>query len=169
MSGQPDFSSAPRPGHAPVWERLALAVASAALLLSAGAAWRAREDALGARSRLAEVRREVEAASGRLRAFESRIRAGSLLLPAGEASPARVVATLASVLPRDTRLEGLTIDYERGGVLELMVVAREAAAWDLLLDRLEREPRLREVEPGPEERDAEVRSLVRARWAGGAP
>jgi hypothetical protein len=72
------------------------------------------------------------------------------------------------VLPRDTRLEGLTIDYEHG-VLELRVVAREAAAWDLLLDRLEREPRLRDVEPGPEARDAEVRSVVRARWAGGAP
>jgi hypothetical protein len=168
MSGQPDFSTAPRPRRAPVWERLALAVACAALLLSGFAAWRAREEALAARARLAEVRREVEAASGRLRVFESQIRAVSPLLPAVEAPPVRVVAVLASVLPRDARLEGLTIDYERG-VLELRVVAREAAAWDLLLDRLEREPHLREVEPGPEARDAEVRSVVRARWAGGAP
>jgi hypothetical protein len=168
MSGQPDFSTAPRPRRAPVWERLALAVAFAALLLSGFAAWRAREEALAARARLAEVRRDVETAAGRLRAFESQTRAGSPLLSAVEAPPVRVVAVLASVLPRDARLEGLTIDYERG-VLELRVVAREAAAWDLLLDRLEREPRLREVEPGPEARGAEVRSVVRARWTGGAP
>ena len=72
------------------------------------------------------------------------------------------------VLPDDVRLERLAIDYRRGGALELLVVARDAAAWDLLLQRLEAAPRIREVEPGPEARAAEVRSLVRARWATGA-
>jgi hypothetical protein len=69
VSGQPDFSTAPRPRRAPVWERLALAVACAALL-SGIVAWRAR-GMPSPRARLAEVRREVEAASGRLRAFEA--------------------------------------------------------------------------------------------------
>jgi Tfp pilus assembly protein PilN len=78
------------------------------------------------------------------------------------------VAALASVLPRDARLEGLSIDYQHGGLLELAVEAREAAAWDRLLDRLSRDPRFDDVRPGPESRDAEVKSTVRARWAGGS-
>ena len=69
------------------------------------------------------------------------------------------------MLPGDVRLERLAIDYRRGGTLELLVVARDAAAWDRLLQQLEAAPRIREVEPGPEARAAEVRSLVRARWA----
>ncbi len=48
------------------------------------------------------------------------------------------------------------------------VVARDAAAWDRLIAQLERSPEFREVVPGPETRDAEVRSAIRARWAGGA-
>ena len=63
------------------------------------------------------------------------------------------------------RLDHLSIDYRHGGTLEMLVVARDAAAWDLLLERLEKAPRIRDVEPGPEAREAEVRSLVRARWA----
>ena len=72
------------------------------------------------------------------------------------------------MLPDDVRLERLAIDYRRGGTLELLVVARDAAAWDRLLQRLEKAPRIREVELGPEARAAEVRSLVRARWAAGS-
>ena len=169
MSRQPDFSTAPLPSRAPSWDQVALVAGFAALVLSGFGAWRAREEARAARARLAEVRREVESSSGRLRALESRSRAGAPLLAAAEATPARIVAAIASVLPGDARLEGLRIDYEHGGALEMTVVARHAAAWDVLLDRLEREPRFREVEPGPEIRDAEVRSLVRARWVGGAP
>jgi Tfp pilus assembly protein PilN len=75
---------------------------------------------------------------------------------------------VASVLPDDVRLERLAIDYQGGGRLELLVVARDAAAWDRLLQRMEAAPRFREVEPGPEARAAEVRSLVRARWAAGS-
>ena len=78
------------------------------------------------------------------------------------------MADLAAVLPGDVRLERLSIDYARGGALEMHVVARDAAAWDRLLARLERAPEFREVEPGPETRDAEVRSVVRARWVGRA-
>jgi hypothetical protein len=79
------------------------------------------------------------------------------------------VADVASVLPGDVRLERLSIDYARDGALEMHVVARDATSWDRLLDRLERAPRLREVQPGPEAREAEVRSTVRARWVGDEP
>ena len=87
------------------------------------------------------------------------------VLLAVDAPPSRIVADVATLLPPDVRLERLAIDYQRGGTLEMLVVARDAAAWDLLLERLERAPRIRDVEPGPEARAAEVRSVVRARWS----
>jgi hypothetical protein len=155
VTHQPDFSTAPRPSRLPVWETLAVGAAFVVLILAGGGAWRARQEARQARARLGDVRREVEAASARLGALE--------------APPSRIVANVASALPGDARLERLSIDYERGGALEMEVVARDAASWDRLLDRLGRASWLRDLEPGPEAREAEVRSLVRARWAGGQP
>jgi len=169
VSPQPDFSSVPRPSRVPRWERLAVAAGLLALVAAGVLAWRTREEARVAGARLAEVRREVEAASARLRTLEARRRAGLPALPAADAPPASIVADVASLLPADARLEGLSIDYADGGSLELRVVARDAAAWDRLLERLEQDPRLGDVEPGPETREGEVRSLVRARWVGGAP
>jgi len=167
VSRQPDFSTAPRPSRVPAFESVAVAVGLVALILSGGAAWRARDDARAARVRLDAVRREVDAASARLRDLDVGARSGRPELAAVDAEPARIVADVASVLPGDARLERLSIDYTHGGAVELEVVARDASAWDRLLERLERAPQFREVEPGPEARDAEVRSLVRARWVGG--
>ena len=169
MSRQPDFSTAPRPNRLPAWETLAVGAGLTALVLAGGGAWRARQEAGHARARLAETRHEVEGASARLRALDARARGATRALPAAEAPPARIVADVASVLPGDARLERLSIDYARGGALEMHVVARDATSWDRLLERLERAPWLREVQAGPEARAAEVRSLVRARWTGGEP
>ena len=168
MSRQPDFSTAPRRTRAPLWEMLAVGAGLVALVLAAGGAWRAREEARSARSRLAEVRREVESAAARQRAFDARVR-GPRGLPAAEAPPARIVADLASAIPGDVRLERLSIDYARDGAVEMHVVARDAASWDRLIARLEGAPWLREVQPGPEARESEVRSVVRGRWVGGGP
>jgi hypothetical protein len=170
MSRQPDFSSVARPKRGPTWDTLAVLAGALLLALALAGAWRARNEARLARARLAEVRREAEAASGRLRALEARARGEAHgLLPAAEARPAEIVAGIASALPCDARLERLSIDYARGGALEMHVVARDAAAWDLLLERMERAPQFRDVEPGPESREAEVRSLIRTRWVGGMP
>ena len=166
MSRQPDFSTAPRPSRVPAFEAVAVTVGLVALVLAGGAAWRARDEARVARARLDGVRREVEAASVRLRALDASTRSGRPGLAAVDAEPARIVADVATVLPGDARLERLSIDYARGGAVELDVVARDASAWDRLLARLEKAPHFREVEPGPEVRDAEVRSLVRVRWVG---
>ena len=167
MSRQPDFSTSPRPSRVSAWERLALVSGVLALLLAGAAAWRARADARDARARLASVLGEVQSSGRRLHALESRARPGTLRLPASEAPPARVVAAVAALLPGDVRLEAFSIDY-RQGVLEIAVFAREAAAWDRLLDRLSRDRRFDDVRPGPESRDAEVKSTVRARWTGGS-
>jgi Tfp pilus assembly protein PilN len=169
VSRQPDFSTAPRRSRVPAWETLAVGAGLVALALSAGGAWRAREDARSALTRLAAVRREVEAASARLRDLDARARGPVRALSAAEAPPARIVADLASAIPGDVRLERLLIDYGRDGVLEMHVVARDAASWDRLLARLEGVPWLREVQPGPEAREAEVRSVVQGRWVGGGP
>jgi hypothetical protein len=167
VTRQPDFSTAPRPERLPAWETLAVAAGVIAVALAAWGAWRARDEERSARARLAEVRREVEAAARRHRALDALARGPALGLTAAEAPPARVVAELASVLPAGVRLQRLVIDYARAGEVEMEVVARDAFAWDQLLARLDGAPWLREVEPGPEARDAEVRTVVRAKWAGG--
>jgi hypothetical protein len=166
---QPDFSTTSRPSRVPAWQHLALAGCALVALGAAAQALVARDEARRAERRLAEVSREVETAAARLRALEARarvVRGGALL--AEEAPPARIVAEVAALLPHDVRLERLAIDYQRGGMLEMLVVARDAAAWDRLLSSLEAAPRFLDVEPGPEARAAEVRSLVRARWAAGS-
>jgi hypothetical protein len=167
VSHQPDFATSPRRRRVPAGETLAVAAGLLALALSATAAWRARDEARAARARLAEVRRDVEAATARQRALEALARGPARGLPPAEAPPSRIVADLASAIPAGVRLERLQIDYSREGAVEMEVVARDAACWDRLLASLERAPWLREVQPGPESREGEVRTLVRARWVGG--
>lgn len=169
MTLQPDFASA-RAGaqRLPIWQQLALAGCVLALLAAGLQAYRARGEARSAASRLAEVAAEVAAARARVAALEARTRSAAAgALAPDEASPARVVLELASLLPDAVRLERLAIDYRRGGELELQVVARDAGAWDRLLQNLEGSAHVREAEPGPEARAAEVRSLVRARFVPG--
>lgn len=168
MSGQPDFSTVPRRPPAVRWDRVAAVGALAVLALAAASAQQARNEARAARARVAEVRRDVAAAAARVRALEGRARGEGGRLSPADAPPAAVVAALASALPASARLERLALDYHGGGALELHVVARDASSWDLLLERLGAAPRFAEVQPGPEAREAEVRSVVRARWAGGA-
>jgi hypothetical protein len=164
LSGQPDFSTRPKARQLPRWETLTLVGGALAIAAAGGLAWRARDQAEFARSRVADVRRERDLQAARVRA----------LVPQGRgaangrepASPARVIAAVAAALPGDVRLERLTIDYTRGTALEMAVEARDAAGWDLLLERLERAPELADVAPGPESREAEVRSVIRARWSG---
>lgn len=166
MRQQPDFATGARPRRPPSWEAGLVGVGLLALVLAGAASWRAREQSAAARARVAEVRREVDQQAARLRA----------LAPAGPAagraaaasSPVRVVAAVAALLPADVRLERLTIDYGRGAVLEMGVEARDAVGWDRLLERLERSTDFTDVAPGPEARQAEVRSVIRARWSGAA-
>jgi hypothetical protein len=167
VSRQPDFATSPRHSRAPSWDSVALTAGLLALALSAAGAWRVRDEARAARARLAEVRRDVDAAAARQRTLEALARGPVRGLPAAEAPPSRIVSDLASAIPAGVRLERLLIDYSREGTVEMGVVARDAAAWDRLLARLEEAPWLREVEPGPESREGEVRTLVRARWVGG--
>jgi Tfp pilus assembly protein PilN len=165
VTRQPDFSTQPRAVRVPAWHNLALAGGALLALAAVLAAFRTTEEAAAASQRLAEVRRDTGAAADRVKALEARARAveAGMLAP-DDAPPARIVSHVANSLPGDVRLERLAIDYRHGGVIELSVVARDAEAWDRLLQQLELAPRLRAVTPGPESRAAEVRSVVRARW-----
>ena len=165
MTRQPDFKTAPRHARGSAWASLWLAAGALALAVSGYLAASTRAAAGAAVLRLAEVTGEVKALAAREAALAARPAAGAERLRAEDAPPARIVADVAAALPPDVRLDRLAIDYERGGRLELGVVARSAAAWDRLLERLDRAPRIREVEPGPEARAGEVRSAVRARWS----
>ena len=165
MTRQPDFSSSKHPARAAAWQSFGLGVCVLVALAAAISAHVARDEAQSARRRLAEVRRDVDAAATRVNALESRARASQAgMLAPEDAPPARIVSDVAALLPGDVRLERIAIDYRGGGTLELAVVARDASAWDLLLQRLALATHLHAVTPGPEARAAEVRSVVRARW-----
>jgi hypothetical protein len=167
VSRQPDFSTgARREPLRPRWEALLLVAAALAVAASGVAAHRARAEARAASGRVAEARRQLDEQQARLRAMTPA--AGAVASDAAEASPRRIVAAIAAVLPVDARLSTLSIDYQRGVYVQMQVDARRAQAWDRLLERLERSPDFAEVEPGPEDRAAEIRTTLRARWAGGA-
>jgi hypothetical protein len=128
-----------------------------------------RREAAAARDHVAAVQREIGTLQARLRAVAGRTLAGGELLTraaaAGEAPPERIVAELARALPDDARIERLSIAYGDEIALEMRVVARDPEAWDRTLERLAKAEPLEEVSPGPERREGEVRTTIRARWA----
>ena len=169
MREQPDFSTTPRPRRPPARELRAVVLGFLVLFLSLGHASATRREAGAARERLAAVRREIGSLEARLRAVDARTTQGGELLTraaaAGEAPPERIVAAIARALPGDARVERLTVGYGDAISLEMMLVARDAAAWDRALARLVEAGPFEEVIPGPERRDGEVRTSVSARWA----
>ena len=168
MNEQPDFSTRPRRRRPPARAILAVALALLALGLAAHAAWTTRREAAAARDRLAAVEREIGTLQARIRAVGARAAGGGELLAraaaAGDAPPERIVAELARALPGDARVERLSIVYRDEISLEMRVVARDPEAWDRALEGLARTERLNEVSPGPERREGEVRTTVRAQW-----
>lgn len=169
MNRQPDFATQQRPPRRPAGEWFALALAALALVASAAAAWLARSEAAEAHAHLAEVRRSLAQESLRAERLASVVEAVAGGAAASSVPPARVVAGLEAVLPPGARLRALSIDYGPSVSLEMQVEARGAAAWDRLLEGLERSADFRDVAPGPESRQAEVKAKIRARWAGGRP
>jgi lambda repressor-like predicted transcriptional regulator len=170
MREQPDFSTSPRPRRPPLRDLLAIVVGLVALGFALHTAWSARRQADQSRDRLLSVRREVTALESRLRSVSARAGAGSELLAraaaASEAPPERIVAALAEVLPEDVRVDRLSIAYGEVVSLDLRLVSRDAAGWDLALARLVEAGTLEKVTPGPERRDGEIRTTVTAEWKG---
>lgn len=170
MREQPDFSTRPRPRRPPVRDLVAVTLGLVTLGFAVHAASATRREAGAARERLAAVRREIGALEARLRVVEARTTQGGELLAraaaAGESPPERIVAAIARALPDDARIERLSIAYGDTISLDMLLVARNAGAWDRALDQLVRAGPFEKVIPGPERRDGEIRTTVSALWAG---
>lgn len=167
VSRVPDFSTRSGVSRTRLgWERLLLGTAAALLLASAARAPGAIRDARESEARIAELRREVESDRDRLRALESRRRAGGDLLTSqlvltAEAAPARVLAEITELLPPDVRLESASFSYSSRLEIETQLVARRPASYDVFLERVAGSPLFTEVLPGPEAREDEMRASLR--------
>ena len=166
MAAAPDFSTQARPRQTPVWERVALLVAAAALVLATADAFRAA----GARDRsyqeLQRGRRDVEARRARLRALDLTANRGSILRRQAEltalASPPWIISDLAVLLPADARLGRIDLEYRDRLELRLGVETRSPVAYDRLLEALSSSSRLEGLVPGPEVREGPVESSLTA-------
>jgi Tfp pilus assembly protein PilN len=143
-------------------------VGAGALLLLAvvSESWAARASASEARAAFDRIRSEAAATVDQARALEARKAEGGRTLASQaaltrEAPPPRVLSELTALLPRDVRLESVTLAYGERLEIEVSVVARTASSYDLFLARLAESKRFRDVLPGAESRDAEVRGSVR--------
>lgn len=171
MRTQPDFSTHPR-RRLPAPREIALVgVGVLACIVAAWSAWTARTEAGAARARLADARRELGAMEARARTLGGASTASAEVLrraaAAQESPPDRVVAALARHLPPGARLERLTIAYAADVVLDMQVVSRDPAQWDLFLARLEDDGAFEDIAPGPERRDSPMRTSLHVRWGGG--
>lgn len=163
-----DFSTRPRPTARSPLDLTLAAAGVLALGWSSACAHRAWRESSERRARVEEARRDLESARERVvpAAAAPDAAFGRQALLSLEAPPPAVLAALASVMPGDVRLDGLSLEYGAALELQLRVVARDAAAYDLFLSRVEASPLFGGVTPGEENRDGEVRALVRARYEG---
>jgi hypothetical protein len=165
-----DFSSQRRRRRATPAEKVLAGVAAVALAASAAHALSEWRDGRRVRASLEQARRDSGAAVARAQAFEARRDPGHVLasqaLLTSEAPPSRVVSELSRLMPGDVRLEGLRLVYGNRLNVELRVSARTAGSYDQFIDRLERSPSFTDVLPGDENREGELRAVVRAAWRG---
>lgn len=165
-----DFSSRPRRRPATGAEKAVVGLAGAVLLVSAAFALTAWREGRSVHARAQQARGESQAALTRAQSFETRRDAAQVLaaqaLLTADAPPARVVSELARLMPGDVRLDDLRLVYGSRLQVEMRVSARVVGSYDLFLDRLERSPSFTEVLPGDENREGELRALVRAVWRG---
>jgi Tfp pilus assembly protein PilN len=165
----PDFSTRPAAPRLASSDLALLATGVLAAALCAHAAVSGRAEVGAVRARLAEVRRDVDEARRRTLFLEKRMGdgvTGQAWLTA-EAPPSRVLAELGEVLPPDVRLDGLSLTYGRRLEVEMRVVARSPRAYDLLLERLQASPRLKDLVLGAESREGEVQTTVHASFEPG--
>jgi hypothetical protein len=166
-----DFSTRRRPRARRAGDVALLAVSGALLAASVYAAGSAWADARDARASFEEVRQETAAAETRAKALQAAAGAegalGARAVWSAEAPPPRVVAALAQMLPRDVRLETLTLRYGAQLEVEMTLTARTAADYDRFLQALESSPAFDRVALGDETRADTVRASVRARYHGG--
>lgn len=166
MIPERDFSSRRRPRGRGAFDA-ALAVAIVLLAASVYATASAWTEARRARASFEEVRREIAAAEARSKALQPAGADGAVgarAMWSAEAPPPRVVAALAQILPRDVRLETLTLLYDDELQVQMTLTARSSADYDQFLRALESSPAFDLVVLGEETRADAIRASVRARY-----
>jgi hypothetical protein len=143
----------------------------AGLLLSLAiySAVSAQAELAEAQSSVARARAEADVAAakaGKLQAGPEQARLLRATLSRA-AAPPRVLAALESLLPGDVRLDGISITYGSALELDLRIVAKSPAAYDMFLERLSASPQFTKVIPGEENREGEVQSGLHVTWVGG--
>jgi type II secretory pathway component PulL len=165
-----DFSSQPRRRPSTTAEKVVVGVAALVLAASGVHALGAWQESRRVQARVQQARGEAQAALTRAQAFESRRDAGQVLAAqavlTADAPPSRVVAELSRLMPGDVKLDDLRLVYGSRLQVEMRVSARVVSSYDMFLDRLERSPSFTEVLPGDENREGELRAVVRAVWRG---
>jgi Tfp pilus assembly protein PilN len=171
MTPARDFSTRPRGGRLTRAQGTLLACGAAAFLLAAwyaGDAWGEHREAA---ARLAQSQQEAEAVRARIRELEGlrgpeQAAAVQAVLTL-DASPPRVLAALAELMPGDVRLESVSLGYGEKVDVEMRVLARNPASFDLFLERLQGSGSFTEVLPGDEDRRGDMRAVIRARYRAG--
>jgi hypothetical protein len=161
-----DFSTRPvlRSG---LLDRVLLALAAVGLALVAGTTLLTRQTLAETRKALDDRRRDPAMRRTPARGDSQRVLA-SQALATSEAPPGRILAELDSLMPADVRLNGATLIYGEGVMVELVVVARETAAYDRFLQRLASSRRFSDILPGAESRAGAVTAPIRMRYRVGA-
>jgi len=175
VTAPPDF----RTGHratasSPLAARLVLGAAALALLLGLGGAVRATLARDDARAQVESARRAVVPMRAELRDREYRSRRDATWRHQAEltasSAPPRVIADLAALLPGDARVERLDLRYGDQLELDFHVETRSPAAYDRFLAALVASGRVEKVVPGPEVREGEAATSVKAVYRpGGRP
>jgi hypothetical protein len=164
-----DFSTRPERPARSALDVAALAIGLVAFAWSgvcAHASWR---DARHKAARVDDARRELAVTKERVAPSAPSASAAALsrqALGSLEAAPPAVLAALSAIMPRDVRLDGLSLAYGDTVQLQLQVVARDAAAYDLFLSHLESSAQFGSISPGEENRFGEVHAVVRASYTG---
>jgi len=166
-----DFGTRRRPRGRQPADTALLVAAAVVLLSSAYVTASAVLDARHARTSLDAVRQETAAADERARALEApagpETEVGARAMWSASAPPPRVVAALAEIVPRDVRIEGLTLRYAAQLSVEMTLTARSAADYDRFVQALEASPVFDSIVLGDEARTDTVRASLRARYHGG--
>jgi Tfp pilus assembly protein PilN len=170
----PDFSTRRAARGSRRGEPLLFALCLALFVGAAYEAWGARREQDAAAAAHTQLASELQEARGRATKLERRSRDGvdALAVQAQlsrQAGPVRVLAELTRLLPDDTRLESVSFSYGTRLDVDVTVVARNPAAYDLLVARLQDAPRFATVLPGSELREGEMRASLHLTWSERAP
>lgn len=170
----PDLSTHPRPRAASVWEMALLVACAALVVVAARSAWRTVEERDRAEARVAFVRSEgarLRAEAREVARHRGRVREDLVapLLLSIDAPPARVAAAIATRLPPSARVGNLVLRYADSLWVDVEIDARDAAAYDRLVEGLLAASEFRDLLPGPEVREGEIRSSLSARFVPEAP